>query len=103
MPGRLLGKVVLITGIGSGMGRVTARLFASEGATFAECDLNVDAAAETARITAADGFKIDSTAPVHLTDRRQTQDWVEGAASRHGGIDVPYNNAGLTRFGPIDS
>ena len=43
--GRLEGKVVLLTGIGGGMGRVTARLFAREGATVVGSDLDPDSAA----------------------------------------------------------
>ena len=53
--GRLEGKVVLLTGIGGGMGRVTARLFAQEGATVVGCDLNPDSAAETVRLVEAEG------------------------------------------------
>ena len=48
--GRLEGKVVLLAGIGSGMGRVTAQLLAPEGATVVGCDLNPKGAAETVRL-----------------------------------------------------
>jgi NAD(P)-dependent dehydrogenase (short-subunit alcohol dehydrogenase family) len=99
--GRLEGKVVLLTGTGSGMGRVTARLMAREGAAVVGCDLNPEGAAETARLVEAEGGAIDSSAPVDLGDRSDVEAWVEGAVARHGRIDVLYNNASMPRFAPF--
>ncbi len=99
--GRLQGKVVLLTGIGSGMGRVTARLFASEGAVVVGCDINSETAAETAMLVEADGHSIESIAPVDLSDRDDVARWVDAAAEKHGRIDILYNNASLPRFAPF--
>jgi NAD(P)-dependent dehydrogenase (short-subunit alcohol dehydrogenase family) len=99
--GRLEGKVVLLTGIGSGMGRVTARLLAREGATVVGCDLNPEGAAETVRLVEAEGGTIDSSAPVDLSKRHDVETWVEGAAAKHGRIDVLYNNASRPKFAPF--
>jgi meso-butanediol dehydrogenase/(S,S)-butanediol dehydrogenase/diacetyl reductase len=99
--GRLEGKVVLLTGIGGGMGRVTARLFAAEGAVVVGSDLNPDSAAETARLVEADGGSIESSAPVDLSDRAEIDRWVADTVARHGRIDVLYNNASLPRFAPF--
>lgn len=99
--GRLEGKVVLLTGIGGGMGRVTARLFAAEGATVAGCDLDPVSAAETVRLVEADGGSIESSAPVDLGDRGDIDRWIAGTVARHGRIDVLYNNASLPRFAPF--
>ena len=56
MPGRLEGKVAVITGAGSGIGRVAAQLFASEGAAVVVADVVADAARDTvASITGAGG------------------------------------------------
>lgn len=98
---RLAGKVVLLTGIGSGMGRVTAQLFAREGAVLVGCDLDQEGAAETVRLIEAEGLAIDSTAPLDLGDRDAVGQWIDGAAARHGRIDVLYNNASAPRFGPF--
>jgi meso-butanediol dehydrogenase / (S,S)-butanediol dehydrogenase / diacetyl reductase len=46
-PGRLAGRVALITGTAGGQGRAAALLFAAEGATVVGCDVQVDGAAET--------------------------------------------------------
>lgn len=99
--GRLAGKVVLLTGIGSGMGQVTAELFASEGATLVGCDLDVAGAARTADRIFAAGYVIDSTAPVDLGDRAQISAWIESAVAAHGRVDVLYNNASKPKFGPF--
>lgn len=99
--GRLQGKVVLLTGIGSGMGRVTALLFAREGAIVVGCDLNTGTAAETARLAEEQGFPIEAIAPVDLGVREQVARWIEDAARKYGRIDVLYNNASLPKFAPF--
>ena len=75
--GRLEGKIVLLTGIGSGMGRVTAQLLAREGATVVGCDLNPEGAAETVRLVESEGGIIDVSAPVDLSSRSDVETWVE--------------------------
>lgn len=101
--GRLAGKVVLLTGIGSGMGRVTAQLFVREGATVVGCTLDPERAAETVALIEAEGGTIDSTAPLDLSDRAAVRAWIEGAAERYGRIDVLYNNASAPKFGPFEA
>lgn len=102
MAGRLEGKVVLLTGIGGGMGRVTARLFAREGATVVGCDLDPGSAAETVRLVKADGGAIESSAPLDLGNREEIDSWICGAVERHGRIDVLYNNASMPKFAPFE-
>ena len=98
---RLEGKVILLTGIGGGMGRVTARLFAEEGAVVVGCDLEPVSAGETVRLAEEDGLAIEATAPLDLASRPAIERWIGDAAERHGGIDVLYNNASLPRFAPF--
>jgi meso-butanediol dehydrogenase / (S,S)-butanediol dehydrogenase / diacetyl reductase len=100
--GRLAGKVALITGTGGGQGRSAALLFAAEGATVVGCDLKADGAAETLELVRAAGGRMDSTAPLDLTDEAAVRAWVDDAVQRHGRIDVLYNNAGATRFDRIE-
>ena len=101
MSGRLDGKVALITGTAGGQGRAAALLFAAEGATVVCTDVNADGAAETVGMVRAAGGSMDSTHPLDLADEDGVRAWVDGAAERHGGIDVLYNNAGATRFSPV--
>lgn len=100
--GRLAGKVALITGTGSGMGRAAAELFAREGATIVGCDMNADGEAETLQAVTAAGGQMFSQAPVDLSTVDGAAAWVEFAVARAGGIDILYNNASATRIGPFE-
>lgn len=86
MPGRLAGKVAVITGTASGQGAVAARLFADEGAVVEGCD-----------VSAGDGW-----ATVDLTDEDAVRRWLDDVGERHSRIDVLYLSAGATRFAPVD-
>jgi 3-oxoacyl-[acyl-carrier protein] reductase len=96
------GRVVLVTGAGSGQGRATAHLFADEGAHVAVTDLGqneVDAV--VAEITKAGGSAAGWTMDVANAERVTTV--VEEVATKFGGLDYLINNAGISRFAPIDS
>jgi NAD(P)-dependent dehydrogenase (short-subunit alcohol dehydrogenase family) len=99
---RLADKVALITGTAGGQGRAAAPRFAAEGATVAGCDVKADGASETVEMVRASGGRMTSTHPLDLADETAVQDWVDDVAGRHGGIDVVYNNAGATRFTPVE-
>jgi meso-butanediol dehydrogenase/(S,S)-butanediol dehydrogenase/diacetyl reductase len=101
MSGRLDGKVALITGTGSGIGRAAALLFAAEGAKVAGCDINGRHAAETERMVRRAGGEMHSTAPVDLGDPDQASAWVGAAVARYGQVDILYNNAGAATYGPF--
>lgn len=98
MPGLLEGKIALITGTGRGQGRAAALAFTADGATVVGCDMNAEEQEETVRLVEAAGGKIDSEAPVDLLDPDANRRWINQAAERHGGIDILYNNAALTRM-----
>src|SRR6478609_3542780 len=100
---RLAEKVALITGTAGGQGRAAALRFAAEGATVVGCDVKADGAAETVEMVRASGGRMTSTQPLDLADEAAVQDWVDDVAGRHGGIDIVYNNAGATRFAPIEA
>jgi NAD(P)-dependent dehydrogenase (short-subunit alcohol dehydrogenase family) len=91
---RLQDKVVLITGAGSGIGRETALLFASEGAAVVVVDVNAAPADETAAMVSAGGGRASSfTADVVSSD--QCAAMVAHAESTFGQLDVLFNNAGV--------
>jgi NAD(P)-dependent dehydrogenase (short-subunit alcohol dehydrogenase family) len=98
MTGRLAGKVALIAGTASGQGRPAALLFAAEDATVVGTDVNADGAAETMALVRARDARMDSTHPLDLNDEDGVKAWIDAAASRHGGIDILYNNVGATGF-----
>ena len=101
MTGRLDGKVAVITGTAGGQGRAAALLFAREGAIVVGCDLDPRRSDETVRLVAEAGGRMTATAPVDLTDERQTHEWIDRVAGEHGRIDILYANAGATRFAPV--
>jgi NAD(P)-dependent dehydrogenase (short-subunit alcohol dehydrogenase family) len=92
--GRLDGKVAVITGAASGMGRATAVRFAREGAAVVVADLNSAAGEETiSEITVAGG-----SAVFQHTDVGSEQDLkalFDRALKEYGRLDITYNNAGI--------
>ena len=90
---RLAGKVALITGAGSGMGRVAAERFAREGAKVALVDLH-EAPEVVEAITAAGGEAISVAADV--SDLAAVQAAVEATVRGFGGLHILYNNAGVS-------
>ncbi|MDI7276073.1 MAG: glucose 1-dehydrogenase [Anaerolineae bacterium] len=97
---RLSGKVAIVTGGASGIGRATAQLFAREGAKVVVADVDRGAGEETAQeIRVAGGEATFVQADV--SDAAQVQRMVETALERYGGIDVLFNGAGILAFGTI--
>lgn len=98
--GRLDGKVCLITGAGSGIGRASAKLFAGEGAHVVVADIDLDAARKTvAEIEAAGGRA--SAERVDVTDEAQTVETAGRVAAELERIDVLFNNAGIAGVGDL--
>ena len=92
---RLAGKVALITGGGSGIGRETAVLFATEGASVLVSDLNEGDADETVeRVRAAGGSATAVQGDVTRTDDALRM--VRAAVDSYGGLNVLVNSAGTS-------
>jgi NAD(P)-dependent dehydrogenase (short-subunit alcohol dehydrogenase family) len=89
--GRLDGKVVVITGAGSGMGREAAILFSEEGALVCAADVDGEAAERTAA-QAREALAVEAD----VVQPESVQAVYAATADRFGGIDVLYNNAGIS-------
>lgn len=92
--GRLDGKVALITGAASGMGREACLVFATEGARIAALDIDARSLDETAAVTRDAGGDV-ATFVADVADERQVHDAIEGAVRRFGALHILYNNAGV--------
>jgi NAD(P)-dependent dehydrogenase (short-subunit alcohol dehydrogenase family) len=98
MPGRLAGKVCIITGAGGSIGRATALAFASEGARIVGCGNDVESSAETVELVRASGGAMVSMHPCDLTDPRDCGSLIELASQSYGRIDVLFNLAATAYF-----
>jgi NAD(P)-dependent dehydrogenase (short-subunit alcohol dehydrogenase family) len=92
--GRLEGKVAIITGAGSGMGRASALRFTEEGAKVTVCDLNEDGGRETVSLIESKGgealfVKTDVSVPADCANA------VAETVHTFGKLNVLYNNAAL--------
>jgi NAD(P)-dependent dehydrogenase (short-subunit alcohol dehydrogenase family) len=89
--GRLEGKVAVITGAGSGMGREAAILFSEEGASVCVADIDGGAARETAG-EALDAFAVE----VDVAEPESVRAMYDATHEHYGGVDILYNNAGIS-------
>jgi NAD(P)-dependent dehydrogenase (short-subunit alcohol dehydrogenase family) len=92
MAGRLDGKVCVITGAGGGMGREAAVVFTAEGAKVCVADLDEELAEETVSICSGDAFALRA----NVADEDDVKHLYVSTADRFGGVDVLYNNAGIS-------
>jgi NAD(P)-dependent dehydrogenase (short-subunit alcohol dehydrogenase family) len=92
--GRLDGKVALITGAASGMGRIAASLFAREGARVVLADVADEDARVIAEGIVASGGQAD-TVRADVSDPADAESMVAFAVDRFGALNVLYNNAGV--------
>lgn len=103
MAGRLDGKIALITGAGSGIGRASALTFAREGAKVAVADKLVDGGRETVRMVEAAGGTA-SFIEVDVSDAASVEAMVNATVDTYGRLDCAYNNAGIEgQVAPTDS
>jgi NAD(P)-dependent dehydrogenase (short-subunit alcohol dehydrogenase family) len=91
---RLEGKVAVITGAGSGMGRAMAILFAAEGAKLAVNDYNATTLKETVSAVQAEGGEIIGVQG-NVAVQADAESLIDAALDTYGRIDVLCNNAGV--------
>ena len=96
--GRVDGKVALVTGAASGIGRATAQVLAAEGARVMVTDVNesdgqtvTEAIGESARFLALD-----------VTEELQWEDAISQSLAAFGGLDIVVNNAGIAHISPLE-
>jgi NAD(P)-dependent dehydrogenase (short-subunit alcohol dehydrogenase family) len=97
---QLQGKRAIVTGAATGIGAVTARLFAQEGAGVVVADVNEDAGRRTVE-EIRDGGGTAHFVRTDVTRESDVEALLENGAEALGGLDVLFNNAGAQRSGPI--
>ncbi len=100
--GELAGRVAVVTGGASGIGRATARLLAARGAHVVVADLNESGAEEVAaEIVAVHGAKRAFAATVDVTDEAAVEEMTRRTVLAYGGLDILVASAGLATSAPV--
>ncbi|MEQ1888657.1 MAG: SDR family oxidoreductase [Alphaproteobacteria bacterium] len=94
MAGIMEGKVVIITGAASGIGRATSQIFAREGARVIIADVNEKGGEETLSLINKQGHQ-GMFVKTDITVETDVKTLIERAINAHGRLDAAYNNAGV--------
>lgn len=95
MAGTLVGKVALVTGASSGIGRAAALAFAREGAKVVAADVTVEGGNETVTLIKRTGGEAVFV-PTNVAKAAEVEALVNAAVSTYGRLDCAYNNAGIS-------
>ncbi len=98
----IAGRIALVTGAASGMGRATAHLFADEGARVAVCDLNAEGTATVVKEIRSAGGEAEGF-PCDVADPVAAASLVQDVAGHFGGLHILVNNAGVSLGAPLES
>lgn len=97
-PGRLSGKVSVVTGSAQGFGKGIAQALYREGACVVIADLNLPLAQEVAQALGEHAVAV----MVNVTDEQSVADMVVSAVDSFGGLDLFISNAGVLKAGSLD-
>jgi len=100
MAGRLVDRVAVVTGGGSGIGAGICRAFAREGAVVAVADLKLEAASQVAAAIEAEGSRA-AAFPVDVTDAAAMAAVADEVERAFGPLEIWVNNAGISRVIPF--
>ena len=100
MNDRFAGKVALVTGGGSGIGRAAALAFAREGAAVVVAGRGAQALDETVQLISGEGGKAIGV-PTDVASSPDVTRLVETTVRQYGGLDIAVNNAGTVKAGPL--
>src|SRR5919109_3676385 len=101
-PGLLDGRVCLVSGAGTGIGRATALELAALGATVVGCGRRPEPIAETKQLIEQRGGTAGAEA-MDIRDEEAVERLVEGTLERHGRVDLLVNNAGGQFLSPAEA
>jgi NAD(P)-dependent dehydrogenase (short-subunit alcohol dehydrogenase family) len=94
MPGRVAGKVALVTGGASGIGRATALTFAREGAKVIIADMHEEGGQQTVHLIAENGGEA-TVVQGDVSQARAVEAMISTAVETYGRLDCAHNNAGI--------
>lgn len=100
MTARFTGKIALVTGGGSGIGRATALAFAREGTTVVVAGRSADSLEQTVKLIENEGGQA-SALTADVTSSEDVARLVATTVERHGGLHIAFNNAGTVEAGPL--
>ena len=100
-PERFAGRVALVTGAGSGIGRAAALAFGRQGAAVALVGRRVPELEAMAREIAETGGTA-TVAPADATDERAMEKTIGAVVEQFGQLGIAFNNAGITACKPIE-
>lgn len=101
MLGNLTGKVAIVTGSASGLGKRMAEVFAEHGANLVIADLNLDAAKAVASEIEVNSKKETLAIAMDVTNEEQVNEGINKTINKFGKIDILVSNAGIQTISPI--